>query len=348
MSEDAAGAIATQGSGAGKVLSGPQRVAALLMMLPEEDGKAIWSELSDDEIKRVCLAMGELGTVRSEAVIQVAEEFIDACAATPPLLGNLDRVGEMLAKVFPAERAASIMADVKGVDARRQVWRKLGEVPAPALAAFLRDEYPQTIAVVVARLGTEQGGRILALLPDEVAVDVIERVLKLGTAKPEALAAIEDMLFRRFVESGVPKPPPDGFEIMAERFDAFDRPTEARFFAALERQDKDLAQRIRDKMLTFDDLLKLDSAGIQTLMRVIDKDVLARALKGGKDEARAFFLANMSTRAGKNLQDDMEVLGQLRAREVDEAQGKIVILAKQLAGRGEIRIAKGRADEDLL
>ena len=343
MSDGAAG-----GGAPGRALSGPQRVAALLMMLPEEDGKAIWSELSDAEIRRVCLAMGDLGTVRSEAVMQVAEEFIDACAASPPLIGSLDRVGEMLAKVFPPERAAALMADVKGVDARRQVWRKLGEVPAPALAAFLRNEYPQTIAVVVSRLGTEQGGRILALLGDDVAVDVIERVLKLGTAKPEALTAIEDLLFRRFVETGVPKAPPDGFEVMAERFDALDRPTEARFFAALERQDKDLAQRIRDKMLTFDDLLKLDSAGIQTLMRGIDKDVLARALKGGKDDARAFFMANMSTRAGKNLQDDMEALGQIRSREVDEAQSKIVSIAKQLAANGEIRIAKGRADEDLV
>lgn len=331
----------------GRPLTGPQRVAALLMLLGEEDGRAIWSELSDAEIKRVCLAMGELGAIPGETATHLVSTFLDACQSPAPVFGGLDRAGALLSKILP-ERADALMSEIRGVDAGRQVWRRLADVPAPALAAFLRDEYPQTVAVILSRLGTEQGGRVLALLPDALAVDVIDRTLRLGEVRPEAVAEIEEMLYRAFLEHGVPKPKRDGYEVMAERFDSFDRPTEARFFAALERADKDAAAKIREKMLTFDDLPKLDAAGIQTLMRGIDKDVLARALKGANEAARTFFLANMSSRAAKNLGDDIEALGPIRVSEVDEAQGKIVSLAKGLAAKGEIRIPKASSDEDLV
>lgn len=331
-----------------QLLTGPQRVAALLMLIGEEDAKALWSELDDAEIRKVCLAMGELGPVKGETVAQIVQDFVAGCGAATPVTGSLERAQELLARVFPAERVTAIMADVKGVTSGRQVWRRLADVPPATLAGFLRDEYPQTVAVVLSRLGTEQGGRILALLPDDLAVDVIDRLLRLGEVKPEAIEKIEDMLHREFLANGIPKPKRDTYEVMAERFDSFDRQTEARFLAALERADKDTAQRIREKMLTFEDLLKLDAAGIQTLMRQIDKDVLGRALKGATEDARSFFLANMSSRAGKNLQEDMEALGSIRLKEVEDAQGRIVQIAKALSTRGEIRIAKARIDEDLV
>jgi hypothetical protein len=128
---------------------------------------------------------------------------------------------------------------------------------------------------------------------------------------------------------------------MAERFDSFDRPTETRVLAALDRADKDTAQRIRDRMLVFEDLLKLDSAGVQTLMRQVDRDTLGRALKGATEEARDFFLANMSSRAAKNLQEEMETLGPIPIKEADDAQGRMVQVAKALAARA--RYASRRA-----
>jgi flagellar motor switch protein FliG len=135
---------------------------------------------------------------------------------------------------------------------------------------------------------------------------------------------------------------------MAEIFNGFDRQTETRFMTALEDANRESAERIKNLMFTFDDLVKLDNGSAQTLMRHVDKDKLAIALKGANETVRAFFLQNMSSRAAKMLLDDMQALGPVRLRDVDEAQGLLVNLAKDLAAKGEIMIAKNRADEELV
>jgi flagellar motor switch protein FliG len=140
----------------------------------------------------------------------------------------------------------------------------------------------------------------------------------------------------------------DSHELMAEIFNAFDRQTEVRFLGSLDERSRDSAQRIRSLMFTFDDLLKLDPGSVQTLLRGIEKETLAMALKGASEQARTFFLSNMSTRAAKNLEDDMGSLGPVRLKEVDEAQQKMVLLTKDLAAKGEIMISKNRAEDELV
>lgn len=331
----------------GPRLKGPQRVAALLMLLGEEHGAPIWAQFDEREVRTICLAMAELGAIRGDAVEALIADFAAEFAATGAVMGNADRAEELLAKIFPPERVAAVMADVRGASGR-QVWRRMAHVPADLLARFLRDEYPQTVAVVLSRIGSDQGGRVLALLPDALAAEVVNRMLQQGAVRPEALADIEDLLHRHFLAGGPRKAEPDPYEVMADRFNAFDRPTETRFLAALEDTNKDAAARIREKMFTFDDLLRLDPAGAQTLLRQVDKDLLARALKGASEAARSFFTGNMSSRAAKNLGDDMDAMGPIRVKEVDEAQAKMVGVAKALADTGEIRISKGRIDEEVV
>jgi flagellar motor switch protein FliG len=141
----------------------------------------------------------------------------------------------------------------------------------------------------------------------------------------------------------------DAHELMAEIFNNFDRQTETRFMTALEDENREAAERIKTLMFTFDDLIRLDSASAQTLMRHVDKDKLAVALKGANDAVRQFFMGNMSSRAAKMLNDDMGALGPVRLRDVDEAQSQLVSLAKDLAAKGEIMIAKSRGgDEELV
>lgn len=328
-------------------LTGPQRVAALLILLGEENGGPIWSQLDDREVRTISLAMAQLGAIPGEAVERLMADFATALGATGALIGSADRVEALLAKLFPPERVAALMADIRG-KAGREVWRRLGHLPPEMLARFLSREYPQTIAVVLSRMGPEQGGKVLGLLPGALASDVVSRMLAIGEVKPEILGDIEDLLYREFFSGTVKKQEVDRYALMADRFNMFDRATEQRMMAALEADDAEAAARIREKMFTFDDLLKLDAAGCQTLLRGIDKDVLARALKGAKEEMRDFFLSNMSARASKNLQDDMEALGPLRMKEVDDAQSRLVQAAKALSDAGEIRIAKGRQDEELV
>jgi flagellar motor switch protein FliG len=136
--------------------------------------------------------------------------------------------------------------------------------------------------------------------------------------------------------------------MMAEIFNNFDRQTETRFMTALEDENRDSAERIKTLMFTFDDLTRLDAGSAQTLMRHIDKDKLAVALKGANEAVRQFFKSNMSSRAAKMLTDDMGLLGPVRLRDVDEAQAQLVNLAKDLAGKGEIMIAKSHGDEELI
>jgi flagellar motor switch protein FliG len=164
----------------------------------------------------------------------------------------------------------------------------------------------------------------------------------------EALRHIEEILRVEFVSTIAQTTRRDAHELLADVFNAFDRQTEIRFLTALDQANRGSAKKIRQLMFTFDDLMKLDAGSVQTLMRSVDRDVLARALKGASDPVRAFFFANMSSRSVKNMQNDMDSLGPIRLKEVDEAQSKMTDLAKELAEKGDIMIAKNSAEEELV
>jgi flagellar motor switch protein FliG len=164
----------------------------------------------------------------------------------------------------------------------------------------------------------------------------------------EVLERVENTLRTEFMSNLSQTRRRDAHEVMAEIFNNFDRQTETRFIAALEEGNREAAERIKTLMFTFDDLIKLDAASAQTLMRHVDKDKLGIALKGANETVRAFFLGNMSTRAAKMLVDDMQAMGPVRLRDVDEAQMMLVNLAKDLAAKGEIMITKNRGDDELV
>jgi flagellar motor switch protein FliG len=164
----------------------------------------------------------------------------------------------------------------------------------------------------------------------------------------EVIERVESTLRTEFMSNLSQTRRRDAHEVMAEIFNNFDRQTETRFMTALEDGNRDSAERIKTLMFTFDDLIRLDAASAQTLMRHIDKDKLAVALKGANEGVRQFFMSNMSTRAAKMLTDDMGLLGPVRLREVDEAQAQLVNLAKDLAAKGEIMISKSHGDEELI
>jgi flagellar motor switch protein FliG len=164
----------------------------------------------------------------------------------------------------------------------------------------------------------------------------------------EVIERVEQTLRTEFMSNLSQTRRRDAHEVMAEIFNNFDRQTETRFLTALESENRDSAERIKALMFTFDDLVKLDAGSAQTLMRNIDKDKLAIALKGANEAVRQFFFSNMSTRAAKMLVDEMQEMGPVRLRDVDEAQGLLVNIAKDLAAKGEILIAKSRGDDELV
>ena len=328
-------------------MSGPQRAAVLLLILGEKHGGPIWSMLEEDEIKRVSYAMAQLGSIESKMVELLVVDFVSRLSTAGAVTGSIDRTEELLGKIFPSDQVSAIISEIKGASGRR-MWQRLSHIDAEVLATYLRSEYPQTVAVILSRISPDHTARVLSILPDDFAVDVMNRMLKMETVQKEALEHIEDTLRNEFVTTISQASRRDANELMAEIFNAFDRQTESRFFAALETVNRGSVKKIRELMFTFEDLTKLDPGSVQTLMRQVDKDTLGRALKGATEPVRTFFFANMSSRASKNLQDEMSSMGPIRLKDVDDAQNKIVSLAKDLADQGEIMISKNRAEEELV
>jgi len=331
----------------GRVLSGPERAAVFMLALGEQYGGKVWNLLDDEELRQLSITMSTLGTVDASAVEGLLLEFVSRLSATGAIMGNFDATERLLHQYLPPERVGGIMDEIRG-PAGRNMWEKLSNVQEQVLANYLKNEYPQTVAVVLSKLKPEHAARVLAILPEDFSLEVVNRMLKMEAVQKEVIERVENTLRTEFMSNLSQTRRRDAHEVMAEIFNGFDRQTETRFMTALEESNRESAERIKNLMFTFDDLVKLDNGSAQTLMRNIDKEKLAIALKGANETVRTFFLSNMSSRAGKMLADDMQALGPVRLRDVDDAQGLLVNLAKDLAAKGEIMISKNRNDEELV
>src|SRR5450631_517128 len=348
---DIASVIATLASRQGdhvtrRKLTGPERAAVLMLALGQQFGANIWSQLDDDELREISIVMSTLGTIEAESVEGLLLEFVSRMSASGALMGNFDATERLLQQYLTPERVNGIMDEIRG-PAGRNMWEKLSNVQEEVLANYLKNEYPQTIAVVLSKLKPEHAARVLAILPEDMALDVVNRMLRMEAVQKEVIERVEQTLRTEFMSNLSQTRRRDAHEVMAEIFNNFDRQTETRFITSLEEDNRESAERINALMFTFDDLVKLDAGSAQTLMRHVDKDKLAIALKGAGEPVRQFFMSNMSTRAAKMLTDDMAAMGPVRLRDVDEAQVLLVNLAKDLAAKGEIILSKSR-DEELI
>jgi flagellar motor switch protein FliG len=325
-------------------LTGPQKAAMLMLSVGEEQATKLFGLMDDDEIREVSQAMASLGRINSEMVERLFAEFIDQISATGSLHGSIETAERLLAKVMPKDRVDGIMEDLRG-PAGRTMWDKLGNVNEEVLANYLKNEYPQTIALVLSRVRADHAARVLELLPEDIAVEVMMRMLRMEMVQKEVLDSVEKTLRTEFMSNLARSNRRDAHEMMAEIFNNFDRENEQKFIAILEERNRDAAEKIKALMFTFDDLTKLDASGIQTLIRTIEKEKLAMALKGASEKMRDMFFANMSERAGKLLKEEMQAMGAVRLKDVDEAQMAMVNLAKELADKGEIVISDGADDQ---
>jgi flagellar motor switch protein FliG len=328
-------------------LTGPERAAVLMLALGERSGGKIFTLLDDDELREISIVMSSLGTIDAGVVEELLLEFVSRMSASGALFGNYDATERLLQQYLPSDRVHGIMDEIRGPTGRN-MWEKLANVQEEVLANYLKNEYPQTVAVVLSKLSAEHTARVIAILPEELSLDVIQRMLRMEAVQKDVIERVEQTLRTEFMYNLSQKRRRDAHEVMAEIFNNFDRHTEARLLSSLEQHNKDSAERIKALMFTFDDLIKLDAASAQTLMRNIDKDKLGIALKGAAEPVRQFFFSNMSTRAAKMLVDDMQALGAVRLRDVDEAQALLVNKAKELAAKGEILIAKNKGDDELV
>ncbi|MDB5383718.1 MAG: flagellar motor switch protein FliG [Rhodospirillales bacterium] len=324
--------------------TGTQKAAALMLALNDDVAAALFARMHEDEIRDLSGAMATLGNVSSEEVEALCAEFVGALGQTGNIKGSWETTERMLLKTLPRERVAQIMEEIRG-PAGRTMWDKLGNVNETVLANYLKNEYPQTVAVVLTKVKPDHAARVLALLPETTAMEVVMRMLRMETVQKEALDGVERTLKAEFMSNLARAQRRDSHEMMAEIFNNLDRNAETRILAALEERSRDAAERIRALMFTFDDLLRVSPAGIPVLLRAVPKDKLALALKGASEPLRDLFLGNMSERAGKLLKDDIAALGPVRLRDVDEAQAMVVLAAKELSAQGQISMNEDRDEE---
>ena len=330
-----------------RTLTGPEKAAILMLALGDEHTARLFALMDDEEIKEISQTMANLGTVSSNIVERLFVEFAEQISATGSLVGTYESTERLLAKVLGQDRVNAIMEEIRG-PAGRTMWDKLGNVNETVLANYLKNEYPQTVAVVLSKIKPDHAGRVLTQLPESFAMEVIMRMLRMEAVQKEVLDDVERTLRNEFFSSLARTNRRDSHELIAEIFNSLDRNTETRFITALEERNRDSAERIKALMFTFEDLGKLDGMAIQGILRNAEKEKIPLALKGASEALRDLFFANISERAGKLLREEIASMGPVRLKDVEEAQAYLVALAKDLAARGEIVIADGSGEDELV
>ena len=325
-------------------ITGPQKAAVLMLALGEEHCARLFSLMHDDEIREISAAMAQLGPVRSETVERLCVEFAEHIGGAGNIVGSFENTERLLLKSLPRDRVSQIMEEIRG-PAGRTMWDKLGNVHESVLANYLKNEYPQTVAVVLAKVRPNHAGRVLSMLPEGFAMEVVMRMLRMESVQKDVLDNVERTLRAEFMSNLARSTRRDAHEVMAEIFNSLDRQSEQRFLTALEERNREAAERIKGLMFTFDDLQRLTPPAVQALLRTVEKDRLPLALKGASEKLRELFFGNLSERAAKMLREEIEALGPVKLRDVDEAQGAIVAQAKEMAAQGQIEIGEAADDE---
>jgi len=328
-------------------LTGLQKAAIFLIAIGEEQATKLFNVMEDDEIKDISATMSNLGQVSSDVVERLFTEFSEQMSAAGVVVGTFDSTERLLTKALGKGKVDSIMEEIRG-PAGRTTWDKLGNVSEEVLASFLKNEYPQTIALVLSKIKSDHASKVIMSLPEDLSTEVIMRMLTMEAIKKDVLDGVEKTLKREFMSNLAKTQRRDSYQMLAEIFNNFDRATETKYMGKLEERSAEAAERIRKLMFTFEDLVKIDSFGIQALLRVCDKEKLSVALKGASEDIKNLFFGNLSERAAKIMKEDMANKGPVRLKEVDEAQQYIVNIAKDLAAKGEIVISEGNPEDQMV
>lgn len=328
-------------------LTGAQKVAIVLLSLTDENATKIFSLMSEDEITEISHSMSHLGSVEPDVIDVIMKQLNTDLSGDSMFLGNLQTTEKLLHKVLDKERVQSLMDEIRGPQGRN-TWEKLANVNEELLALYFRNEHPQTAALVLSKIAPDHAAKVLSNLPDSFAFEIIARILNLGNVKKEVLERVERILRAEFISSAGKTQKYNSFEMLAEIFNNLDRNSESKFMNMLETNLPDAAAKIKDMMFTFEDLVKIDSKGIQRLLRDVEKSRLTLALKGASEEIKKVMFSSMSQRAAKIIEEDLMALGSVRVKDVDSARADVVSVAKSLIDSGEIEIALNANDEELV
>lgn len=329
-------------------LSGTQKSAILMMLLGEEEASEILKNLSPREVQHLGAAMYSVQGLDQDTVNRVLDEFLAIIKEQTSLgLGAGNYIRNVLNKALGEDKAQSVLSRITPSSSDRPI-EILDWMDARSISELIIDEHPQIIALVISYLDFGLGADVLMLLPDEIQSDVIGRIATLETVQPDALRELEDVMQRKFKANTTLRATQVGGVKAAARIMNFTKQDmEARIMKELAKGDKLLMQGIQEAMFVFDNLLGSDDKSLQTLMRNVDTEDLVLALKGADEPLREKLFSCMSARAAANLADEMEALGPVRLTEVQEAQKRIINIARRLSDEGSIVLA-GRGGDDFV
>jgi flagellar motor switch protein FliG len=321
-------------------LTGLRKAAILLVTLGADISAEIMKQLTEQEIEDLTLEIAKIRELPSDAVSDVIEEFAQLAGASSYVLqGGRSYAREVLHKAVGPGRADEILDRLR-ITFRPQPFAALRKADPRHVADFLRREHPQTVALILANLDSAAAAQILANLPSALRIDVVQRLAQMDTTSPEVLRQIDQVLERRLAalfrsEVAVP----GGARAVADILNSIDRVTEKQIFEALEPANPALAEEVRRLMFTFDDLTKLDDRSMQRLLKDVDQKELALALKAAGEPVMQKISSNLSERARTMLRQEIEYLGPVKLRDVEDAQGRIVRLVRSLEDAGEVMLA---------
>ena len=329
-------------------LTGKRKAAILCVSLGSSGAAEIFKHLPNDMIEQLTVEMAKTPSVEPEQAEYVLEEFVETSTARGYIAeGGLRYAREVLEQAVGRERAAEILSRLSAV-IEQSPFDYLRSTPPDQIAAFLRNEHPQTIALVVAQLpSTALAAKVMEMFAPEQQADVAARIAMMGQTSPEVVKEVatvmehklESVLQREYAAAG-------GVRSLASILNSSNRATERNILDHLATTDEELADEVRRLLFVFEDILKLDDRAIQLVLREVDSKDLALAMRGSTSDVQEKILANMSQRGAEMLREEMEFMPPQRRRVVEEAQTKIVAVVRRLEDSGEIVIARGGGDED--
>jgi flagellar motor switch protein FliG len=327
-------------------LTGKQKAAILLISLGPDVSASVYKHLSEEEIEKLTLEISNVRQVDAEKKETILEEFHQIALAQDYISqGGIAYAKQVLEKALGPEQAMNIINRLTSALQVRPFDFARKSDPAQILN-FLQNEHPQTIALVLSYLEPTQAGQILSALPQEMQADVARRIALMDRTSPEMINEVEQVLERKLSTTVVQDyTQTGGIEAVVEVLNGVDRATERTILDALEIQDPELAEEIKKRMFVFEDIVTLDNRAIQRVIREVDNTDLLLALKVSNDEVKEIVFRNMSSRMAEMFKEEMEFMGPVRLRDVEEAQSRIVAVIRRLEEAGEIIVARGGGDD---
>lgn len=323
-----------------------QKAAIVITSIGAENAASVYKRLSDEDVEKLTFEVSSLPYIEIEKVDEVLNEFYELCLTQKVITeGGIDYARDVLEKAYGPEMAQKLMERVSK-SMQSKAFEFVRKSDYKNLLAIIQNEHPQTIALVLSYVNSEQASHVLQELPKEKRVEVVERIAKMESASPDTVKAIESTLERKFAAVvSMDLTEVGGINYVADVLNKVDRGTEKYIFDELSARDPSLVEEIKKKMFVFEDILSLDSMSIQRFIRDVETKDLAVAIKGSNAEVAATLYANMPQRMQESIQQEIEYLHNVRMRDVDEAQQRIVGIIRHLEEEGELVIGKGGEDE---